>query len=368
MRGHIVINGNMGSLTEWVRRMLPFLRNARPDGGTPRVLLVASAWGAGELGDAEVRGALAEVGVPTMLNLGAWTAWQRHLAAHPEVAAVAAEIEGVIEETRGFYVEKTAFHAERIRRTARFARERLPDFRLGGLPLYDRDSLRAESDLDGRALLRRALARELVHDLADLVQNDQRMLDALEEAGDTLPARTGLAFDAEWRQQRALLESRILAADVLLFPGGDPAALLGALRYFRLEVALRETLRRGATLFTISAGSLVLCERMIIYDDYSADPTRRDFRLYDRGLGLIGGLQILPHCMDRIQTDDPDNLAYLARRFSTHVCAGLNEESFLHVDLGRGTATSVGEHDGVYVFGPDGVKWRYHRGETIPLD
>jgi hypothetical protein len=127
------------------------------------------------------------------------------------------------------------------------------------------------------------------------------------------------------------------------------------------------TLRRGATFFSISAGALVLCEHVVIYDNFSPDPARREFRLYDRGLGLVSGLQILPHCMDRIHTDDPDNLAYLARRFSSTHCVGLNEESFLLVEPGRPSATAVGHHDGVFVFGPDGIKRRYAFGEAIPL-
>ena len=367
MRGRLVINGNMGSLATYAQRILPFLAQSRQGDGIPRVLFVAGAWAEGEAGDGEVRNALAEIGVPTMVNLGVWQAWRHYLSEHPEVAQVAAELDAVSEETRGFYIEKTAFHAERIRRTIRFAHERFPDFQLGGLPLLDRDSLRPEIGLDGRALLRRALVRELVHDLTDLVQNDGRMLQALEETADTLPTRTGFAMDPDWRARRTALEAEILAADALIFPGGDPGALLGALRFFQLEAALREALRRGATLFTISAGSLAVCERIIVYDDFSDDPSRRDFRLFDRGLGLLGGFQILPHCMDRIHTDDPDNLAYLTRRFSTHVCAGLNEESFLHVDLSTGVATSVGEVDGVYVFGPDGVKRRYNQGEEIPM-
>jgi len=365
MWGRLVINGNMASMATYIQRIRPFLAGSRPDGRTPRVLFVASAWGAGESGDGEVRDALAHMGFADFANLRAWSAWRAYLDGHPDVAEVARELDGVSDETRGFYVEKTGFHAERVRRTLRFAHDRYPDFHLGSLPLLDRNSLRPDIGLDGPALLRRALAREVVHDLADLVQNDHRMLQALEETAETLPTRTGLALDPAWRTQRTALEAEILAADALILPGGDPSALLGSLRFFHLEAALRETLRRGATVFTISAGSLAICERVIVYDDFSDDPSRREFRLFDRGLGLLGGFQILPHCMDRIQTDDADNLAYLARRFSTHVCAGLNEESFLLVDLGRGVATSVGAHDGVYVFGPDGVKVRYGAGEGI---
>ena len=107
-----------------------------------------------------------------------------------------------------------------------------------------------------------------------------------------------------------------------------------------------------------------LCERVIVYDDFARE--RREFQLWERGLGIVRILQLLPHCMERIQTDDADNLAYLARRFRHRVCVGLNERSFLHYDLATSQATSVGD-DKVYVFGPSGEKHAYANGERVPL-
>ncbi len=91
------------------------------------------------------------------------------------------------------------------------------------------------------------------------------------------------------------------------------------------------------------------------------------FQLYDRGLALLRDIQLFPHCVERIQTDDPDNLAYLARRFRHHVCVGLNQRSYLLFELDARRATSVGEDDGVYVFDPEGRKLCYRKGEAIPV-
>jgi hypothetical protein len=44
-----------------------------------------------------------------------------------------------------------------------------------------------------------------------------------------------------------------------------------------------------------------------------------------------------------------------------------NEVKGLKSSIDKYRATSVGAHDGGYVFGADGVKWRYHAGEQIPL-
>ncbi|MSP24863.1 MAG: hypothetical protein EXR75_06785 [Myxococcales bacterium] len=372
--GKFLFNGNIGSPSALATRVAPWLRAL--NGGPPKILLVTAAWGPGEYGEQAARDAFNAVGVPSdfrggfdrgIYNLCGWHVWQDYLARHPRVAAVDAELRAVQDATRRFYVEKTAFHAERIRQAARYARATLGHFRIGELPLYDRESLRPHSAMAGRDLLRRALTRELTHDLADLVQNDERMMRTLQEEEALLAARTGIRVDGDWLKCQRMLAQRILAADVICLFGGDPGVLLASLRFFDLRHALVEAMRRGATFVSISAGSLVLCERIVIYDNYNPDPARREFRLHDKGLGLIGGLQVLPHCMDRIHTDDPDNLAYLARRFSTHLCVGLNQESFLLAEPAVPRAYSVGKHDGVYVFGADGIKWRYHAGERIPL-
>ena len=115
-------------------------------------------------------------------NLCAWHAWKGYLKQHPEVASVATEMAEVETATRSFYLEKTSFHAARIRRAIRFAKGRIPEFQLGALPLVPRDALRPEVTLAGKDLLERAITRELVHEVADLVEHDARMMEALAEA------------------------------------------------------------------------------------------------------------------------------------------------------------------------------------------
>ena len=108
---------------------------------------------------------------------------------------------------------------------------------------------------------------------------------------------------------------------------------------------------------------------MIVYNDFASDfGPRREFQLFDRGFGLVKHLQLFPHCMDRIQTDDSDNLAYLAQRFRNRVCVGLNEESLLQFEMEpRLRCCSLGDGDAVYVFNDQGEKLAYHRGHEIAL-
>lgn len=371
MRGRVLFNGNAGS--DLLDVSAPFVLGSA-HGAPPKVLIVTAAWGPGEYNEGPIKRALYGIGVPSDLrggydrnvyNLCAWHAWADFLGKRPEVARVHADIQVAQDEIRRFYLEKTAFHADLVRRGVRAVKARRPRFSLGRV--HERDPLRPEAVHTGSEIVEKALGRELAASIAALVENDDRMLQSFSDAEEALLARTGLRMDPQWRAVRARLEERILSADAVLLFGGSPQKLLSPFRFFDLRPALLETLRRGATVVASSAGALVLCERMIVYDERNGDPTQRDFRLLDAGLGLVGGLQILPHCMDRIHTDDPDNLAYLARRFGSRICVGLNEGSYLLVDLGGPTATSVGRADGVYTFGVDGVKRQYHFGERIPI-
>ncbi len=372
MRGRIVFNGNGGS--EMIERVAPWVLGSA-GGRPPRVLIVTAAWGAGEYDEGPIKAALYGVGVPRTLgdagapaveNLCAWHVWQAFLNRRQEVARVHADIHAARETLREWYLKRTRFDADMVRTAARLARVSAGSFRLGGLSL--RESVRPDAVRTGAQLLAQSFGREILSSIDTLVQNDERMLEALTQAEQQLLARTGLRFDPEWQANRAELSRRILAADVILLFGGNPMSLLEPLRFYDLQPALLETLRRGATFVASSAGALVLCERMVVFNDKSPDPQRRQFQLLDRGLGLVGGLQVLPHCMDRIHTDDPDNLAYLSRRFGDRLCVGLNRESYLLVDLRAHTAVSVGQGDGVYVFGVDGVKKRYDHGDALALD
>ncbi|MEW6283107.1 MAG: hypothetical protein AB1758_31125, partial [Candidatus Eremiobacterota bacterium] len=117
----------------------------------------------------------------------------------------------------------------------------------------------------------------------------------------------------------------------------------------------------GTSFYTVSAGSLLMCDRIIVYDDFAREG--HEFNLFNRGFGLVRHLQLFPHCMDRIQTDDPDNLSYLAYRFQHRLCVGMNKDSFLLLE--GDLATSVGKRDGVYVFDPSGEKVRYDYLEAL---
>lgn len=372
MRGAILFNGNAETPADLIHAAAPLLLSSRHEdpevARSRRVLLVTAAWGEREHDEGHVKQVLNHIGLPSRFEAGFDRAHLNLSLIHevrglarsaPALMAAWQEARRIGDTARHFYLEHNAHLIQLFRRTLAAGKREDPSLTVPRLA-SDQGHYGA-----GLRLMRLALSRGLRQALATLEANDDHLIELLGEIEQRAFDAAGIAYDPAWRAARERLEQRILAANAIILFGGHLDRLLDALRFFRLRDALGEALRRGATIIAMSAGAMVLCERVIIYDDFAAD--RRDFQLYDRGLALVRDIQLFPHCMERIQTDEPDNLAYLARRFRHHACVGLNQRSFLFFELGPHRATSFGEGDCVFVFDPAGRKIRYHKGESIRL-
>jgi cyanophycinase-like exopeptidase len=362
-------NGNAERDEVLVEAAAPFLGRLPSREGGIRALLCTAGWAEQEHDEGHLKRALNRAGLPShieggfdqsLVNLSLFHELRAVWEAAPELRRAWDQLREAISAAREFYLAHNAHLTSVLRRALVEAKRRDPALsfaRLAGDPSSQR-----APDLHG--LLRAALARELHQGLLGLEHNDDRLASLV----DAIEARTfdsaGIAFHPAWRAARQRLEQKILAAPVLFFLGGRLDLLLEGLRFFQLRAPLAEALRQGALIVAMSAGAMVFCERIIVYDDFAAQ--RREFQLFDRGLGLIRACQLFPHCTDRIQTDDPDNLSYLARRFQSRVCVGLNQRSFLFLE-DPPRAQSVGPDDGVYIFDPSGQKLCYDAGHEIPL-
>jgi hypothetical protein len=373
MAGSFLLNGNAEAEAELLSAAAPLLLASRHRdpavAASRRVLLVTGAWGAREHDEGHLKAALNALGLPSrpeggfdraIVNLSLWHEHQRVLREAPELASAWGELRRLGDAARGFYLAHNAHLIGLVRRAVGDARASS-----GGLGLADLAGPPERGASGAAPSLREILGRELRHAIDTLERNDDRLSELLRELDERLLDGAGMPYQPAWREARARLEERILTSHAVVLLGGNLDALLSALRFFRLRDALAEALRRGTNVVAMSAGALVLCERVIVYDDFARD--RSEFQLYDRGLGLVRDIQVFPHCMDRIQTDDPDNLAYLAHRFRHHTCVGLNQGSFLHLETTPPQARSWGQRDGVHVFGLSGRKRRYVGGESIPL-
>jgi hypothetical protein len=370
MRGAILFNGNAETIPDLVQAAAPLLLSSRHEdpevAASRRVLLVTAAWGDREHDEGNVKQALNAIGLPSkfedgydraLVNLSLYHEVSRLSRTAPQLARAWVDERRVADMARSFYLEHNAHLIQLFRRTLAAGKQEdasLTVARLAGTRGHEGT---------GNRLLRYALACQLRQALETLEANDDHLVGLLDEIEQRAFDAAGLAYDPAWRAAQARLERRILEANSIIMFGGHLDLLLDALRFFRLRDALGEALRRGTQIVAMSAGAMVLCERVIIYDDHAT--TRRDFQLYDRGLALVRDIQLFPHCMERIQTDDSDNLAYLAHRFRHHACVGLNQRSFLLFELDPRRARSFGSGDCVFVFDPEGRKISYHKGETI---
>jgi hypothetical protein len=372
MRGALVFNGNILAEADFVDRASDSLTSSlhvdEEIARRRKVVLVTAGWLDNEYQEAHIKKALYRVGIQpdvrgghdqNVQNLALYHRYQEFLAERPTLAQLWHEREALIEDARSLYLEKNSFFIASLRRSLQRLRDYVPNHPLGEI---------LDNSLtfgDGRGRVADYLSGEIRDTLQHLLRNDDQMTHLLADLDEQFLVQAGLYYDEKWNRFRSALSECILSANSIFLFGGNLPMLHRCLNFFRLRPSLLEALRRGTTFYTVSAGSLVCCERIIVYDDFE---TGREFQLYDRGFGLVRELQIFPHCSDRIQTDDRDNLTYLSQRFRHRVCVGLNQESFLRVEFSpRLRAVSLGKHDGVYVFNRHGQKVRYDAGQEVAL-
>ena len=379
MSGRIIVNGNARAEADLIFDTKDAILNSTHQDAEVReertTVLVTAAWGANEHRESHIKKALYEIGMQPrnvdgfdrrLVNLSAYHAFLEFERREPKLAASHAERDELIRRTRAVYLEKNAFYTAHMRQAFQHLRQFQPDKRLSDVLAASPSARhRIPGRFRGSELLTDFLSEDLHDTVERLVENDNRLTRLITDLDQQFREGVGLAYNPSWCELRQGLMDTLLRASTVLIFGGNLEALHRCLSFFDLRGAFVEALRKGTTFVTVSAGSLVLCERIIIYDDFAQG---KEFHLFDRGFGLVRGLQIFPHCDDRIQVDDSDNLAYLAHRFGERRCVGLNEGSYLLLEQDdEHKAVSLGTEDGVYVFDRSGEKRRYDRGEALAL-
>lgn len=379
MSGKIIINGNARAEADLIYATREHILNSRhqwPEVKKERtVTLITAAWRENEHSEGHIKKALYEIGLEPrfegkydqrVVNLSLYHAFTNFEKQEPGLAHAYRERDELIGRTRNVYLEKNGFYTQQMRRAFDHLRAFQSQLTLAEVLAKSPSKLhRLPGRFRGMELLSDFLVQDICDTVSRLVENDHRLTRLITDLDRQFREGVGLAYHPLWLKLRKDLEVRLINSSTVIIFGGHLEALHRALNFFDLRGAFVEALRRGTTFITVSAGSLIMCERIIIYDDFA---NGREFQLFDRGFGMVRNLQIFPHCDDRIQVDDPNNLAYLAYRFGEQHCVGLNEGSFLLLDQDdAGSAQSLGQDDGVYVFDRSGNKRRYDRGESLEL-
>ena len=390
MKGWIILNGNIQFETELISRFAERIRESRhadPDVRQWRkVLLITAAWQRDEHKEGHIKAAISQIGIPSRIergydeniqNLSIYHEFNRFRRNEPELYRQYHEKQGVIIKAKEFYRRKNSDFVRILREQTQFVKDSYAGVGLAQILAYDVAARRSGLPRMGQGeLIFHYYCQDIQDTLAKIVDNDNAMVRVCKEVERAFRDRSRVDENPLFITMRDELRRRILSANTILIFGGRVSVLLNRLWFFRLHDVLQEALCRGTNFCSVSAGSVVLAQKVILYDDFWGDRAarpRKEFEFFDNGLGLVKPVTLFPHCMDRIQTDDPDNLAYLARRFAAGVCVGLNEESFLLIEpyrdepsgITRERYLSIGTKDGVYVFDRMGKKNCLRAGEEL---
>ena len=372
--GRVLLNGNAETLDRFVqladRCLGPSTHRDPVTRERDQVLICTGAWGRTELNDAPLRKGFANTGRgqggKNVINLGVYTAVQTYLENRHMVKSLYEEHEQLWWELFQSYSDENAGTVQNLRDAWNRAQEKTVD---ADMARFLADGERLPPGPRARPIqqfLRASYAGKISRMVQTLREADERHEERLAELWQHFHHAAGIEFDPYWQELREDLIRKILQSNAIVLPGGSPSTLLVGFRFFNLAGAMNEALRRGTSIFGTSAGAMSLGRRVVIFHDHR-EP-REEFQLLENGIRLVEGFQILPHCTDRVQTEDKANLAYLSARFSDRWCIGLNAGSVVELrpKEGRWDAHSVGDED-IVVFGRDGEKLRFAPGEPVDL-
>ncbi|AKV04074.1 hypothetical protein AKJ09_10737 [Labilithrix luteola] len=122
-------------------------------------------------------------------------------------------------------------------------------------------------------------------------------------------------------EQREQVASIVRECDAIAIAGGHVASLLNRLQLFNLE-----ELSRGKVIFAWCAGAMAISERVVLFHD-SPPQGPGAAEVLDAGLGLVGGVVVLPQPEFRLKLDDRARLKLMARRFQPAMCLGMPARS-----------------------------------------
>jgi hypothetical protein len=392
MRGHILFNGNIRIDEDFIYNFSELiLKSNHVDESvreSKKSLLITAAWQGKEFNEGHLKDALHKIGIPSIVrggfdvnvqNSGIYHFFNEFREKHPEHYELYHEKQEVIVETSDFYRHKNSNFVRILREQTRQIQSRVRETSLSEILSYSVEAnQKILSSLRPIELLFHFACKDVQDTLKYIRSNDESMHSTCNQIEAYYRKRSRVDENPSYIKIRNEIRERILSSNSIFIFGGHMPVLLNRLKFFRLKDVFHEALNRGTNFYTVSAGSMVLVDKIIVFDDFSCDDSGdrvREFEFFEKGLGLIKSLTLFPHCMDRIQTDDADNLSYLANRFSSGPCVGLNQDSFMIFETVKNEVcgavhdicTSIGRKDGVYVFDDSGNKTCKTYGESITV-
>lgn len=390
MKGSIILNGNIRFETDFVynfkEKILSSIHSDPEVRENKKVLLITAAWQKNEYNEGHVKRALNDIGIPSIYengydrniqNLSIYHEFNKFKAREPELYKFYHEKQENIIAIKDFYRRKNSSVVSLLKSQLKQVVTEFPGTSMSRIMDYDVE--KESATLVDKNIVEHRFhyyCRDIKHIMNSIIEMDNEMVEVCREIDDYFFQKSNIMENPTYKKMKEKMEQRIASANSIFIFGGNIAVLLNRLNFFKLKMAFLRALANGTNFFTVSAGSDVLCDKIILYGwvDLDSNKPDADFEFFDNGFGLITKLTLFPHCHDRIKHDDPDTLSYLAHRFKSHLCVGLDQHSFLKLetyidDEGKmyERYVSVGKQEGVYVFDKSGRKIIRHYGEGLEI-
>lgn len=125
------------------------------------------------------------------------------------------------------------------------------------------------------------------------------------------------------RAEIARIGDILRGCQAVLVAGGHVGVLRNRLFFFGLDRLLQ-----GCRIYAWSGGAMVLCERILLYHDFTSYGVGTA-EILDRGLGLISDTYLLAHARQRLDLGNRDAVAVLAARLAPRRVVGIENGAIL---------------------------------------
>lgn len=392
MKGYIVFNGNIKFETDFINKFKDMILSSNHIDpqvrDSKKVLLITAAWQKREFKENHIKQGLYNIGIQPNFK-GGFDQHIQNLSVYHDFNIFKKEVpsihdfyhskQKVIQKVKEFYREKNSGLISILQKQLSILKGTFRGVTLAKVLSYDVSSKsKTINSINQWELLYHYACQDIQSTISKLRENDEQMIGVCKEIDDYFFTNSNIMENKIYIQLRNQLKERILSSNTIFIFGGNVAVLYNRLNFFKLKDTFVEALNRGTNFYTVSAGSLSLCDNIVVFDDNSNEWTNSnnlfDFELFDVGFGLVKKIQIFPHCKDYIHMDDPDTITYTSERFNRSMCVGLDQESFLLLQTYEENGkeyekfTSVGNTEGLYIFNKDGTIKTTKFGEELVLE
>lgn len=378
MKGTILFNGNIRFETDFIDKFKDRILSSNhidPEvRDSKKVLLITAAWQKREFQENHIKQALYNIGIQPKFQ-GGFDQNTQNLSIYHDFNTFKNEVpsihnfyhskQQVIQRVKQFYREKNSGLISILQKQLNILKTTFKNITLHSALTYDVNATANNlNSVNQWELLYHYGCKDIQGTMQKLVENDSEMIKVCREIDDYFFINSNVQNNEVYKMLKQNLEKRILSSNSIFIFGGNVAVLYNRLNFFKLKDVFAEALNRGTNFYTVSAGSLSLCDNIIVFDDNSAEWAGEhkmyDYELFDIGFGLVKKVQIFPHCRDYIHLDDKDTITYTVERFKNTMCVGLDQESFLLMETYQENGqeyerfSSIGKEDGLYIFEHDG--------------